>query len=61
MIKFFRHIITVIASEAWQSYKLSIKTNRLPRLFVPRNDKTIISMIKFFRHIRRNLMEDRTL
>jgi len=38
MIKFFKHIHAVIASEARQSHELTLKTNRLPRLFVPRND-----------------------
>jgi len=39
MIKFLRHNQVVIASKAWQSLKLDLESNRLPRRYAPRNDK----------------------
>lgn len=33
---------TVIASKAWQSFKLELKTNRLLRRLATRNDRTLI-------------------
>lgn len=42
MIKFFRHIKTIIANEVWQSFKLEFATSILPRRLVPRNDKILL-------------------
>ena len=41
MIKFFKHKQVVIASTAWQSFKLELEANRLPRRSTSRNDNAI--------------------
>ena len=41
MNKFFSRLETVIASVAWQSFKLALETFRLTRRFTPLNDYTL--------------------